>query len=515
MRFVVTQCRLAVLLLFCSALTLLGQGPSETYQGRAVAAHEALVKFRTPNGLAIWQAQTTGDIDEAEPVGNIPNTHRVHSRSKTVNTLLQELSGRNDVAYAEPNYIVHINALPNDPDFSSLWGMQNISATSAWEISTGSLSNVVAVVDSGIDYNHPDLAINVWSAPASFTVNIGGKKTTCAAGTHGFNAILHTCDPMDDNNHGTHVSGTIGAVGNNGVGVVGVNWVAQIMAVKFLDSTGSGTTANAINAIEFAIQAKAAFASTNAANVRVLSNSWGGTGFSQALLDEINKANTHEMLFVAAAGNSATDNDVTPTYPASFTAPNVIAVAANDNPDALAYFSNYGPATVHLSAPGVNVLSTIPGGAYQYDSGTSMATPHVSGAALLLLSRCSLNTASLKTTLLNNVDLPPGAGRHNHHRRTTQRRQGDSRVHALAIRLHAHGEAGHCRRRGRYGCQLDDHDGKSFQRLDRAFPGGRAEHDIWLVPVHQRSNEWKLHRSGAQPGGTVRVPVSGYERIRR
>jgi len=267
------------------------------------------------------------------------------------------------------------------------------------------------VIDTGIDYRHPDLAANVWSAPAAFTVTIGGQSITCPAGSHGFNAITNVCDPLDDNNHGSHVSGTIGAVGNNGTGVVGVNWTASIMGSKFLDATGSGTTANAINAIEFAVQAKAAFAATSGANVRVLSNSWGGGAFSQALLDEINRANANDMLFVAAAGNSISNNDIIPHFPSSYNAPNVVAVAATDNTDSLAFFSNFGPASVHLGAPGLDVLSTTIGGNYAYLSGTSMATPHVSGAALLVLSKCALNTASLKTLLLNNVDpIPSLAG---------------------------------------------------------------------------------------------------------
>src|SRR3989449_4315521 len=173
------------------------------------------------------------------------------------------------------------------------------------------------------------------------------------------------------------------------------------MGSKFLDATGTGTTADAINAIEFVVQAKAAFAATSGANVRVLSNSWGGGAFSQALLDEINRANANDMLFVAAAGNSGTPNDLFPEYPASYNAPNVVAVAATDNTDSLAFFSNYGPSSVHLGAPGIDVLSTAVGSNYAYLSGTSMATPHVSGAALLVLSKCSLSTASLKTLLLN------------------------------------------------------------------------------------------------------------------
>ena len=302
----------------------------------------------------------------------------------------------------------------------------DISADFAWDVSTGSRANVVAVVDTGIDYNHPDLAANVWSAPTSFTVNIGGTLITCAAGTHGFNAITNTCNPLDDNDHGSHTSGTIGAVGNNGIGVSGVNWVASIMGSKFLDASGSGTTAGAINAIDFTIQAKAIFGA--GANVRVLSNSWGGGGFSQALLDEINKANTNNMLFVAAAGNASANNDVTPNYPSNYAAPNVMAVAATDNRDARASFSNYGRTTVHLGAPGVDVLSTTRNNTYKYFSGTSMATPHVAGAAALVLSMCSLDTAGVKGKFTEQRRFDSVDGRRHRDGRTAQRQQGDSRL---------------------------------------------------------------------------------------
>jgi len=266
---------------------------------------------------------------------------------------------------------------------------------------------VVGIVDTGFDYTHPDLQANTWSAPSSFTVSIGGSPITCPAGSHGFNAILWICDPMDDYMHGTHVSGIIGAAGNNNLGVAGVNWTAQMMGLKFLDSEGYGYTSDAVNAIEFAIQAKAAFASSMGADVRVLSNSWGGSGFSQALEDEIDRAGSNDILFVAAAGNSAVSIDTMPMYPASYNRANMISVAATDNNDALASFSNYGPKSVHLGAPGVDILSTLIGGDYGYLSGTSMATPFVSGTAALMLSVSGLATANLKKNLLDNVDFIP------------------------------------------------------------------------------------------------------------
>jgi subtilisin family serine protease len=412
---------LTSLVIFLFACPLGAQMRTESFEGQEVVANEVLLKFKLaqtqPIAQVLPEVQLAEDIDLTEGIGS-GDLLKLHSRTKDVMTLVRDLSTRSDVAYAEPNFIVHAITVPNDTQFGNLWGLQNtgqviqgaagkpgadISAVLAWNTSTGSSANVVAVVDTGVDYNHPDLAANVWSAPSSFTVNIGGA-ITCPAGSHGFNAITKVCDPLDDASpsHGTHVSGTIGAVGNNSLGVVGVNWTASIMGSKFLNSSGSGTIADAINAIEFAIQSKTALGS--AANVRVLSNSWGGGGFSQALLDEINRANSQDILFVAAAGNSGSNNDTNPFYPASYNALNVISVAATDNTDAKASFSNFGASSVHLAAPGVNVLSTLLGGNYGYLSGTSMATPHVSGAAALVLSRCALNTANLKTDILNNVD---------------------------------------------------------------------------------------------------------------
>jgi subtilisin family serine protease len=397
-----------------------GQATTGIRGGGQAAPGEVLVKFRDNPGAQALALDL--DADRSEHVGRT-GALRVHSRTLDTAALLARLAVRSDVVYAEPNYIVHaVATVPNDPSLRYLWGLQNtgqtiagtpgvagadIDAARAWDVSTGSRANVVAVIDSGVDYTHPDLAANVWSAPFEFTVSVGGSSITCPAGSHGFNAINWTCDPQDDNGHGTHVSGTIGAAGNNGAGVTGVNWVASIMGLKFLDSTGSGYISDAIDAIEFAIQAKATFSSS--ANVRVLSNSWGSSWFSQALLDEINRASQNNMLFIAAAGNGNSqnigqNNDITPLYPAGYDAPNVLAVAATDNRDRLASFSNYGPTTVDLGAPGVYIDSTLRGGSYGYMSGTSMATPHVAGAAALILSACTLDTAGLKSTILGTVD---------------------------------------------------------------------------------------------------------------
>jgi subtilisin family serine protease len=316
------------------------------------------------------------------------------------------LKSRSDVLYAEPNYIVHAIATTPDPYYAELWGMQQIGADSAWEVSTGSPNYLVGVVDTGIDYDHPDLQANVWSAPTAFTVIIGGTAIHCPAGSHGFNAITKSCDPKDDESHGTHVSGTVGARGNNGQGVAGVNWNVRLIAAKFLDSSGVGTVADAVNAIDFLLQVKDTFGT--AANIRVLSNSWGGASFSQALQDEITQANNRDMLFVAAAGNDSQNRDLVPFYPANYTVANVIAVAATDRSDNLAWFSAYGRSTVHLGAPGVGILSTVPQNGYVSYDGTSMATPHVSGAAALVLSACpNLTTAGLRSALLNNVDAVP------------------------------------------------------------------------------------------------------------
>ncbi len=311
----------AVALITTERVGTQAQAPPEAPQTAVAYGHEAiagdvLVKFR--DGATVddqifleWRVIA----DESEAIGS-RGLRRIHSSWYDTETLVAFLSAQPEVEFVEPNYILRLEATPNEASFSNLWGLLNtgqtvggvwgntgadIGATSAWNTSTGSRANVVGVIDSGIDYLHPDLAANVWSAPWAFTVTIGGQTITCAAGTHGFNAINNTCNPMDDNNHGTHASGTIGAVGNNSAGVVGVNWTASLMGLKFLGANGQGSTSDAINAIEFAIQAKAAFAAYGGANVRVLSNSWGGGGYSQALLDR-DQQGEHEWHAVRRRG---------------------------------------------------------------------------------------------------------------------------------------------------------------------------------------------------------------------
>ena len=341
----------------------------ENINNRPAAAREVLVKLRSPlPGAQAAQLASGVDAESVEAVGRA-GILRIRSRSFRVAALIDALSKRPDVVYAEPNFIVHAFAEPNDPLYPQLWGLKNIGQPVNGDARNprrrhtrsrglghgpGNALFVVAIVDTGIDYTHPDLAANIWSAPAPFTVTIGGVSITCAAGTHGFNAINRTCDPMDDHDHGTHVAGTIGAVGNNGVGVAGVNWVASLMGLKFLGPDGSGTTADAIDAIEFAIQVKNIFAGSGA---RQHSHPVQQLGRRRLLASHAGSDSTRptnsEMLFVAAAGNYGIPNEFLPNYPSSYDAPNVVAVAATTNTDARAYFSNYGPTTVHLGAPGI------------------------------------------------------------------------------------------------------------------------------------------------------------------
>ncbi|HWP58697.1 MAG TPA: S8 family serine peptidase, partial [Candidatus Acidoferrales bacterium] len=309
-----------------------------------------------------------------------------------------------EVLYAEPNYIVKttakaaatVAATPSDPSFGSLWGLHNtgqsggtadvdIDAPEAWNITTGSSNVVVVVIDTGIDYNHQDLAANMFRNTADcnnngFDDDGNGHTDDC----FGIDTIHDDTNPMDDHSHGTHVAGTIGAVGNNKIGVVGVNWTVRLMPCRFIDASGSGTNADAIACLEYVKEMK-----DSGINIVATSNSWGDNQFSQAMLDAINVQRQNGILFIAAAGNGnifgvGQNNDITPFYPCNYSLPNIICVASTNRKDARSSFSNYGRRTVHIGAPGSDILSTTPGNTYTTSSGTSMATPHVTGVAALL-----------------------------------------------------------------------------------------------------------------------------------
>jgi subtilisin family serine protease len=253
----------------------------------------------------------------------------------------------------------------------------DINAEKAWTITKGSKNVVIAIIDTGIDYNHADLKDNIWVNTKEIAGNnIDDDANGYIDDIHGWNAYAKNGNPMDGNSHGSHCAGTIGAKHGNGVGVAGVMDNVSMMAVKFLSDEGSGNLADAVIAIDYATKM----------NVDIMSNSWGGGGFSQALEDSIKAAKNKGILFVAAAGNDGTNNDAAPHYPSNYQLDNVISVAAHTNQDSLASFSCFGKRTVHVAAPGHNILSTVPGNSYKVFSGTSMATPHISGVLGLLMA---------------------------------------------------------------------------------------------------------------------------------
>ena len=254
---------------------------------------------------------------------------------------------------------------------SKQWDLAAIDAPAAWNITTGSSSVVVAVIDTGVDYNHIDLSANIWTNPNAGNDGFVGDL-------HGYNFVADNGNPMDDNGHGTHVAGTIAAEGK-GIGVTGVAYSTTIMPLKFLDANGSGYLSDAVEAINYATMERTVYG----VNVRVDNCSWGGGGFSAAMQSAIQAANNAGIMVVTAAGNSGTNNDTSPQYPANYNLPNVISVAASNQNNQLASFSNYGAATVDIAAPGVSIYSTTPNNTYSTYSGTSMATPHVSAVAAM------------------------------------------------------------------------------------------------------------------------------------
>ncbi|MHC4527829.1 MAG: S8 family serine peptidase, partial [Planctomycetota bacterium] len=326
-----------------------------------------------------------------------------------VEQTLRTLNKAAAILYAEPNYEVKaISTFPNDPRFNDLWGMHNtgqtggttdadIDAPEAWDAATGGTNIVVAVIDTGVDYTHVDLAANMWvnEPELNGTPGVDDDGNGYVDDIYGYDFYNNDADPWDDHYHGTHCAGTIGAIGNNGEGVAGVCWNVRIMAVKFLDSSGNGSTSDAISCVQY----------STLMGANLSSNSWGGGGYSQALKDAIDAAGAAGMLFAAAAGNDSENTDDQPHYPSSYDCESIISVMATDKFDDRSSFSNWGPLSVDLGAPGSSILSCQMGGGYRYANGTSMATPHVAGACALVWSvDPTLTNSEVKEIILGSVD---------------------------------------------------------------------------------------------------------------
>jgi thermitase len=298
-----------------------------------------------------------------------------------------------DVVYAEPNYLFRTSMTPDDPGFTAAWGLSKVSAPAAWDVTAGSGAVTVAVVDTGVAAAHPDLAPNIWANPGEAANGADDDGNGKVDDLHGWNLVGDDANPDDDNGHGTHVAGTIGARGNDGYGVPGVAWNVKLMSLKAADSRGALTSARVADALSYACGEGA----------RIVNGSFGGPSFSSTVKAAIDACPA--TLFVFAAGNEGINNDASPRYPCSYASPNIVCVGATSQPDNLASFSNRGPVSVDLAAPGVDIVSTVPGNDWRWFSGTSMAAPHVAGAAALVAShRPALSAVELRNALLNGVD---------------------------------------------------------------------------------------------------------------
>ena len=310
--------------------------------------------------------------------------------------------------HAEPDSLVFTDtSTPNDPSYTELWGLHNtgllngvadadIDAPEAWAIHKGSRAVVVGVIDSGLDIHHPDLAANVWRNPDEIPGNgLDDDGNGYVDDIHGWDFYSDDAVLDDPNGHGTHVAGTLGAVGNNGIGVTGVAQEVSLAGLRFLGASGTGATSDAVEAIAYATHQK----------MVLTSNSWGSSSSSLALQSVIDDAGSAGMLFVAAAGNTPSNTDINPQYPSAYPSWNIISVAATTRQDWLADYSNHGLVSVDLAAPGSEIYSTLPDGKYGFKSGTSMATPHVTGALAVLKAHHPLySAAELKERLLADVD---------------------------------------------------------------------------------------------------------------
>lgn len=320
---------------------------------------------------------------------------------------LEARLGPDAVEFVEPDHEVFAVGAPEtplaaDPLAGKQWAHGIVRSAGAWAVSRGSSSVIVAVVDSGIDPSHPDLVPNLWVNPGEVAGNgIDDDDNGLVDDIHGWNFAANSAAITADDSpswHGTHVAGTIGAAGGNGIGISGHAQEVRLLTVKFLKSTGSGNSSDAIRGIDYAIRKGA----------KIISNSWGSRNYSQALAQLVRRAEQAGVLFVAAAGNNGTSNDKTAFYPANYPGSNVISVAASTSTDAMASFSNYGQQMVHVAAPGHKIYSAKNGGTYQTMSGTSMATPLVSGVlATMLAARPDLSFAQIRGALLSTVDQKP------------------------------------------------------------------------------------------------------------
>ena len=399
---------------------------AESFRGDA----DVLVRFRegvSEERIQAIAARLNDRVeDEIESVNGLAAIDDLDGEQ--AEEIVAEYARLPEVEYAEPNFEIRTDPLeatnsirsrfvssdtsngPNDPMLSEQWGLINtgqrdgtagadVSAGDAWERTHGSKKVVVAVLDSGVDYTHPDLAGNIWHRPADMEMYFD-RELGVVDDYNGFSAVDSSGDPMDENGHGTHCAGIVGAEGDNNLGIAGVNWQVEIMPLKFMGRGGFGSTKDAIEAINYVIERKKA-----GVNVRVISASWGSRQKSKALEDVIRKAGEADILFVAAAGNDSMDADKTPHYPSNYKLPNVVSVAALDRTDKLASFSNYGAKSVHIAAPGREILSTWLDGGYEEHSGTSMATPFVAGVAGLVLSvEPNLSVKELRDRLFDSVD---------------------------------------------------------------------------------------------------------------
>ncbi|MCA2693266.1 MAG: S8 family serine peptidase [Microcystis sp. M144S2] len=388
--------------------------PPATSTPAPYAPNQLIVKFK--QGIASAQVAQFQSLFGAVSTQKIKLTGAEVwklSGSLSVEKILAQYRSNPIFEYIEPDYILTKGTItpkatfPNDPSFGQLWGLHNtgqsggtpdadIDAPEAWDIQKGNPNLVIGVIDSGVDYSHPDLAGNIWTNPGEIANDgIDNDGNGYVDDIRGWDFAYNDNDPGDVDGHGTHVAGTIAGKGNNGVGVTGVAWNAKIMPLKFLDDTGSGWTSDAILAINYA----------TAKGVKLTNNSWGGGGFNQALYDAINAAGQAGALFIAAAGNNSANADINPMYPAAYNLDNIVSVASTTRTDALSSFSNYGLNSVDLGAPGSDIYSLAPGGGYATLSGTSMASPHVAGAAALLWSQNPTWTAQqVKNTLMNTGD---------------------------------------------------------------------------------------------------------------